>query len=131
MRLLADTHFALWLATDLDELTPAELKLTVRRDIEMLVSAVAIWELQLKWNRFHASGDRKGPADPREVLDLLVETGVQIVSLTADQAAATLDPELMHTDPFDRLLVLQAQELGARLWTRDPKLLAHPIGFSA
>lgn len=131
MRILLDTHFVLWFAIDVGKVRTSEIALVDRDDVELIVSAVSIWELALKWHKFHPSGDRKGPADPRGVLDVHVDSGVVLEPLTPEQAAAALDPELAHTDPFDRLMLLQAQQLSARLLTRDPKLLAHPVGIGA
>ena len=60
MRLLLDTHIAYWLAVERDALTGHELAALTTIDNEILVSAIAIWELRLKWNSFHVSGARKG-----------------------------------------------------------------------
>lgn len=47
--------------------------------------------------------------------------------MTAQHAAAELIPPLTHKDPFDELLLVQAQEEGMRLLTRDAKLMGHPL----
>ena len=129
MKLLLDTHFVLWVATDAGRLRPAEVRFLDRPEMELIVSAVSIWELALKWDSFHVSGDRKGPADPRRVLNAWTDSMATLAPLLPDHAAATLDPELQHSDPFDRLMLLQAQQLNARLFTRDPELLAHPVAI--
>ena len=129
MRLLLDTHFVLWIATDAGRLRPAEVRFVDRPEVDLIVSAVSIWELALKWHSFHASGDRKGPADPQRVLNAWIDSVVTLAPLMPGQAAATLGPEIEHSDPFDRLLLLQAQQLDARLFTRDPKLLEHPVAI--
>jgi PIN domain nuclease of toxin-antitoxin system len=41
----------------------------------------------------------------------------------------TRDP-LPHKDPFDELLLMQAQEEGLRLLTREARLVAHPLAIS-
>ena len=38
-----------------------------------------------------------------------------------------VDPPLPHKDPFDEMLLVHAHRLGARLMTRDRKLLGHPL----
>ncbi len=55
---------------------------------------------------------------------------VERLPLTEVHAAAALDPPLAHTDPFDELLLVQAQVEGLRLLTRDDKLKSHPHAFS-
>jgi len=128
MRILLDTHLALWLALWRDRLTAIELDLISAEHL-IAVSAVSIWELRLKWNSFHASGDRKGPASPDAVFRILDGYEVAIEPLTAAQAAAALNPPLDHKDPFDELLMVQAQELGMKLLTRDARLIGHPLAL--
>lgn len=129
MRLLLDTHIALWLALDKALLRAGERALLDAEDAELSFSAVSIWELRLKWDSLHASGDRKGPAHPRQVLETLIDGGVPVLALTADHAAADLFHPLSHKDPFDELLLIQAQEEGMRLLTRDAKLAGHSLAI--
>jgi PIN domain nuclease of toxin-antitoxin system len=53
--------------------------------------------------------------------------GWEILPLTAHHAAAELADPIPHKDPFDELLLVQAQEEGMRLLTRDTKLEGHPL----
>ena len=56
--------------------------------------------------------------------------GWEFLSLTARHAAAELVHPLKHKDPFDELLLVQAQEEGLRLLTRDSKLGYHPCSIA-
>lgn len=129
MKLLLDTHIAYWLAVERDALTGHELATLVSADQTLIVSAVSIWELRLKWHSFHRSGARKGPGDPSPVLGALTRMGVSIIPLDAQTAAAPLLVPIDHKDPFDELLLVQAQQEGARLLTRDRALLTHPLAY--
>ncbi|WP_033924077.1 type II toxin-antitoxin system VapC family toxin [Sphingomonas sp. 35-24ZXX] len=131
MRLLLDTHIAYWLAVERPALSGKELATLTEADNEILVSAVAIWELRLKWNSFHVSGTRKGPGDPTPVLGALKRMGLDILPLDAETAATPLIVPLAHKDPFDELLLVQAQRTGARLLTRDRALLEHPLAYQS
>ncbi len=51
------------------------------------------------------------------------------MALTPDQAAASLKHPTPHRDPFDEILLIQAQELGVRLLTRDRLLIGHPLAL--
>jgi len=53
-----------------------------------------------------------------------------LLPLTAVQASAELAKPLGDKDPFDELLLFQAQEEGMRLLTRDDKLNGHPFAVS-
>ena len=54
----------------------------------------------------------------------------ELLPLTARHAAALLSQPLGHKDPFDELLLVQAQEEGMHLLTRDAKLIGHPFAVS-
>ncbi len=97
----------------------------------MLISAVSIWELRLKWHSFDISGERKGPVDPASIVTFARRMGWELLPLTAHHAASGLIHALPHKDPFDELLLVQAQEEGARLLTRDAKLFGHPFTYAA
>lgn len=127
MRLLLDTHIAVWAALDPNALTEAERKRMADAETRLVLSAVAIWELRLKWHSFHISGGRKGPINPAAVVAFAEAIAWELLPLTASHAAAELAQPLGHKDPFDELLLVQAQEEGMRLLTRDAKLVGHPF----
>lgn len=87
---------------------------------EALVSAVSVWELEIK----RVKGQLEAPEN---LLDRLENAGFRLLSLTPDNAldAARLPPH--HRDPFDRLLVAQAQGEAATLVTADEALAAHDV----
>ncbi len=96
-------------------------------DTALVLSAVAVWELRLKWHSLHISGARKGPVDPASIVAFAEAMDWELLPLTARHAAAGLSQPLGHKDPFDELLLVQAQEEGMRLLTRDAKLAGHPF----
>jgi len=131
MTVLLDTHYAVWLAIAPQRLNAPEQALLAGSEGAALLSAVSIWELRLKWDSFHTSGERKGPLSPEATLLIVEAFGVQFEPLTPEQAAAPLIEPLRHKDPFDALLLTQAQELGVRLLTRDGLLRGHPLAYFA
>lgn len=128
---LLDTHVAIWLASNYSLLRPSELAVILDPDNEIVVSAVSIWEIGIKWSKQYRSGERKGPIDPREMLSALRATKVVFLPLTAEHASSELRTPLNHDDPFDILLLTIAQELNGRLLTRDEKLRGHPLAYHA
>ena len=128
MRLLLDTHIAIWAATDEVDLTVGERAALASADARV-VSAVSIWETRLKWNSRHPSGLRKGVIGPDVLLAFVEAMGWSVLPLTARHAAASLDIPIDHRDPFDELLLTQAQEEGLRLLTRDGSLQHHPLAL--
>lgn len=131
MRLLLDTHIAVWAALDPDALTESERHRMAQANTPLVLSAVAVWELRLKWHSFHISGRRKGPIAPADVVAFAAALDWELLPLTARHAAAELASPLAHKDPFDELLLVQAQEEGMRLLTRDAKLTGHPLSATS
>ena len=130
MRLLLDTHIAIWAALDPAALSASERTQMAGSRNPLVLSAVSVWELRLKWHSFHLSGARKGPVGPGAVVAFAAAMDWEFMPLTAYHAAADLIQKLAHKDPFDELLLVQAQEEGMRLLTRDAKLVDHPLAVA-
>lgn len=130
MKLLLDTHIAIWAATDEMMLTPGE-RAAISMAATPFVSAVSIWETRLKWQSFHLSGLRKGVIAPEILLQFTEAMGWILLPLTARHAAADLALPLPHRDPFDELLLVQAQVEGLELLTRDKAFQGQPAALFA
>lgn len=130
MRLLLDTHIAIWAATDEGDMSAGERALLASADIPV-VSAVSIWETRLKWNSFHTSGERKGVIAPEALLAFIEAAGWTLLPLSPRHAATSLAVPLPHRDPFDELLLVQAQVEGLQLLTRDTAFRGHPSALLA
>ena len=88
MRLLLDTHIVVWTALDPKALSETERRWMADADGPLVLSAVAVWELRLKWHSFHITGGRKGPVDPASVLAFAAAMDWEFLPLTARHAAA-------------------------------------------
>lgn len=130
MRLLLDTHFLSWMALAPGKVHRSEQALISRSDL--FVSTVTIFELRMKWNKFERSRPRRNDLlDPVKALEHIAGHGIDLVPLTGDDCATLLDTPIAHHDPFDEMLMVHAQRIGAKLLTRDEKLLDHPLAISA
>jgi PIN domain nuclease of toxin-antitoxin system len=128
MKLLLDTHYVFGLAGSPGVLSDREARFLAVYPLKFVVSAVSIWEVRLKWHAVHRSGAPKGPLCAQDVLSILSNNAVaEFLSLTPEHAAAELEYPLAHRDPFDELLLTQAQVEGLRLLTRDRKLVDHAL----
>jgi PIN domain nuclease of toxin-antitoxin system len=126
---MLDTHYLLWIIESPGNLRPHERELIDREDTELFASAASIWELRVKWHKFHISGDRKLEVNPGAVLSVLRDIGVTVLPLTGDDAAAEADPPVAHRDPFDKVILIHAQQQDLKLLTRDSELLQHPVAL--
>jgi PIN domain nuclease of toxin-antitoxin system len=132
-RLLLDTHYVMYLAGDQDRLSRAEKAVLDQVDQRLLVSAISIWEIRLKWHALNRFGQRKGPISPETALRVLKSRTdrFQLVPLRVEQPTCPpLDPPLTHGDPFDEMLLIQAEAEGAVLLSRDRKLAGHRLVMS-
>lgn len=131
MRLLLDSHFVLWLAVDANKLKAKEREFLALPDLKFVLSSVSIWELRIKWQSLERKNQASFGITPTELLIFWRSMNVEIAPLDPDLAVAVLRNPLPHKDPFDQLLVLQAQELGIKIFTRDNDILTHPLSISA
>ena len=113
-----------------DRLSAAERLYLADPAAELHVSAVSIWEMRLKFHARHRDGARKSRFDPKDVLSVLEDLSVPVLAMTPAHAAQPLETPLPRRDPFDELLLVQAQEEGLKLLTRDRLLIGHPLAVS-
>ena len=111
-RILLDTQLVLW-ALGGHKRLPREARRLIDRS-EVFVSAASIWEMAIK------SSLGKLDADARAVNEALAPSGFDPLDVSGEHAAyvARLPPH--HRDPFDRLLVAQAQLEQLPILTGDP-----------
>ena len=130
MRILLDTSYLYDLMEPHGKFSDRERRFFTEREIEIYVSAVSIWEMRLKYRAHHRSGERKSPFDPNEVVAMVEEQDMTILPMTMKHAACELETPIPHRDPFDELLLVQAQEEGLKLLTADRQLVDHPLAIT-
>ncbi len=113
-----------------DRLSAAERLYLADPAAEVRVSAVSICEMRLKFHARHRDGARKSRFDPNDVLAALEDLAIPVLAMTPAHAAQPLETPLRHRDPFDELLLVQAQEEGLKLLTHDRLLIGHPLAVS-
>jgi PIN domain nuclease of toxin-antitoxin system len=100
VRLLLDSHVALWWLADHPELAPTAHAAITEAD-EVVVSVVTPWELGIN----QAGGKLTLPDD---LISQLVASGFEILPVNATHASAAPQLPAHHGDPFDRMLIAQA-----------------------
>jgi PIN domain nuclease of toxin-antitoxin system len=86
------------------------------------VSAASAWEIALK----RALGKLKAPGDIGEWID---GNSFTRLSIEVEHAVAAAELPPHHADPFDRLLVAQAQLEGLTLVARDDRILRYDVAL--
>jgi PIN domain nuclease of toxin-antitoxin system len=119
-RLLLDTHVFLWWLSDDLRLGKSSRQAIANPRNQVYVSAASTWEISIK----KSIGKLTAPND----MDAIVESeGFEKLPITlfhGDQAGSL--PEL-HKDPFDRMLIAQAQSEGLVIVTNDEKIIQYKI----
>jgi PIN domain nuclease of toxin-antitoxin system len=118
LRLLLDTHVAVWAIAKRLRLPDQIADLIADPTNDVVVSAVSIWEIAIK--RALARG-RAGdmPLSGSQALTYFQAAGYALLPVTAQHAAAVDGLPRLHGDPFDRLLLAQALNEPMRLVTHD------------
>jgi PIN domain nuclease of toxin-antitoxin system len=119
--LLLDAHALLWWLADDPQLDSAAARSIADPANDVVVSATTVWEVELK----RVAGRLSAPA---ELLDAIRQTGMDTLPVTASDAVTAAGLPMHHSDPFDRMLVAQAQRLDALIVSRDRALHAYDVG---
>lgn len=124
MRLLLDTHVALWALTDDPRLKPAARTLIADPAKEVCVSAATVWEITIK-HGLNRKGAGAMPISGQEAHRLFLSAGYALIPVLPSHAAAMESLPPLHADPFDRLLIAQALTEPLRLITHDAAVAAY------
>ena len=121
MRLLLDTHIAVWAVADLHRLRDATAAMIEDVENEVAVSIASLWEIAIKNNLGRVARDPIG-LSLAHALDAFAEASFAILPISTRHLAEVERLPTLHGDPFDRLLVATAQADGYRLMTHDARL---------
>ena len=120
MRLLLDTHVLIWWTTDDSRLQSAHEEAIGSPQNSVYVSAVSAWEIGIKRNRAKLAFNGS-------VEDAIQRHRFESLAITVGHAEKAGGLPLLHGDPFDRLLVAQAQMEGLTLVTVDEQILRYQV----
>jgi PIN domain nuclease of toxin-antitoxin system len=116
--LLLDAHTILWWLADDPGLDPLARSAIADPMNDVLVSAASIWEIEIK----RALGKLVAPIG---LVTALSEAGFDVLPITGHDAQQAGSLPTHHRDPFDRMLVAQADRVGALVVSRDRAFLAY------
>lgn len=119
MRYLVDTHVWLWMLTAHDRIRAGAAEVIEEGTSELLLSAASSWEIAIKY----AIGRLPLPEAPdRYVPSRMRASGVESLPISHSHALRVASLPRYHDDPFDRLLVAQAQLEALTIISADPAL---------
>lgn len=122
MKFLLDTHLLLYAAGMPERLPSVARTILEDPDSELVFSAASLWEVAIK----NGLGRQDYRVDPRLLRRGLLENGYTELPVAGSHAVATDLLPAINSDPFDRMLVAQAQIEGVTLLTLDPVIGRYP-----
>jgi len=120
VKYLLDTHAFLWWLSEPEKLASELIAVVSTPENEILISTAVLWELAIKRSIGKLSSTLNFAHAARQ-------SGFEILPISVEHIDATEALPRHHRDPFDRILVAQAQIEHAVLITRDPELLRYPV----
>jgi PIN domain nuclease of toxin-antitoxin system len=121
VRLLIDTHILLWWDRQLRSLS-RPLRTAIEDEAnDIFVSAASIWEIAIKRTTGKLSFRRS-------IVDAVSEFGFKILAVTGSHAEHAGGLPRHHNDPFDRVIIAQANLEGMTIGTQDR--LMQPYGVA-
>jgi PIN domain nuclease of toxin-antitoxin system len=123
MNLLLDTHALIWWLQDSDKLGRRARNAILRPGAAVFISSASIWEISIK----SAAGRLKLKEPLGKCIPDLVASGFHHLPINFEHALAVRDLAPHHSDPFDRMLIAQAQCEDLTLMTVDPAITPYGV----
>jgi PIN domain nuclease of toxin-antitoxin system len=122
VNLLLDTHILLWAAAEPEKLTEQATTLINDQASRLYFSSASIWEVVIK-NSLNRPDFR---VEPHILRRGLIDNGYHELPITALHSLSVAHLPSIHKDPFDRILVAQAECEGFMLLTSDSLVAQYP-----
>jgi PIN domain nuclease of toxin-antitoxin system len=120
VRLLLDTHVLLWTLSGAERMSAEARERITEPRAEVFVSAATVWEAAIELSTGKLSL-------PPNLVEEIAAAGMRELPVTSEHGFAAGRLPRHHGDPFDRMLVAQAQLEGLTLVTADERLAAYGI----
>lgn len=128
MKLLLDSHIFLALLDEGAVKLASEMKDAINAALpDVFLSTVSLWEVKIKFQ----AGRLDLSVPPSEFPNACQILGLKLLPIEPLHVLADLAVAPPTRDPFDRLLLAQAQCEQMRLVTIDGALAGHPLAWSA
>lgn len=120
MRYLLDTHVILWWLTSPAKLSKPTQKIIRDKSNEIYLSSVSFWEMAIKKSIGRLTL-------PHNLLEAVAAEGFKILPIMPEECLGVVDLPAIHSDPFDRLLIIQAKLHDLVLITKDTTIMEYPV----
>ncbi len=126
MKIILDTHAFIWWDSNISKLSPKALQLCQDPENILVLSTVSIWEMQIK----HQIGKLKLNLPLYDIVEAQEKTnGLEVLPVIPPHVFALDNLPLHHKDPFDRLIIAQANVEQAALMSCDAAVQQYSVGI--
>lgn len=120
MKYLLDTHIILWWLTTPEKIHKKAQKIIKDKSNSIYVSSASLWEMAIKKSIGRLTL-------PHNLIEIMAIENFKILPINAEESLNVADLPMHHTDPFDRLMIMQAKLNDLIIITRDAKFAEYPV----
>lgn len=116
MKILLDTHIFIWMASAPEQLSDKAQEIIINNNNQLYLSSVSLWEMQIKLNL-----DKLYIEIPLKEMwnEMSIKNSIKLLSIENSHIWQLNNIAKHHKDPFDRLLIAQAQIENMKFITKD------------
>ena len=119
MKVLMDTHTALWMVNEHEKLLPSAKALLLDDEHELFISIVSFWEMAIKVSLGKLSKLNGGVS---EFLSIIENMPIEILPISSTHIKIIESLPFIHRDPFDRMIVAAAMANDMTILTADSNI---------
>ena len=120
MQYLLDTHVILWWFTNPKKINIKARKIIQDKSNDVFLSSASFWEMAIKKSLGRLTL-------PHNLIEAVAADGFKILPIMPEEGLGVADLPLLHSDPFDRLLIIQAKLHDLVIITNDSKMAEYPV----
>jgi len=124
MKILLDTHTALWWVNEHEKLSPTAIAVLLDDSNTLYLSIISLWEIAIKTSLGKLMEFDGGVC---AFMAKVNEMPVQLLSIEPHHIKMVEDLPYIHRDPFDRLLIAIANTEGMAILSADENIHKYDV----
>jgi PIN domain nuclease of toxin-antitoxin system len=120
MEYLLDTHVILWWFTTPEKINIKAQNIIRDKSNNIFLSSVSFWEMAIKKSLGRLTL-------PHNLIEAVAAESFKTLPIMPEDGLGVADLPLLHSDPFDRLLIIQAKLNDLIIITKDSKISEYPV----
>ena len=126
MKLILDTHTALWWINEYEKLSPKVKVMLLNDENTLYISIVSAWEIAIKASIGKLPEFNGGV---KAFFDKIEEIPISMISVTPSHVEEVENLPFHHRDPFDRLIVATAKTENMTILTADENIYKYDVSY--